>query len=460
MKFANARDGLASFVSNTTYKKVDPEAIHAAKRFLLDSLACIAGGWNEPSARIARAVSEDLGGSKDAHVLLTNKKTSVVNATLANGIALRALDLIDMYHSLDHAHPCEMTIPPALAVGQKMHSSGKDVLTAIVLGYEICMKFAEITGNTRKGWAGTATLGQFATPLVAGYLLKLNKSQLAEAVSISGSHNVSLAIAYNLPISMTKDALNSFAAQSGVMAALLAKSGFTGPAGILEAPGGLWPQLESNATVETLLAGLGKPFRITRCGLKDHKFAAIAWSHPAIEALLKLRAEHGLTPKNVKQIRVRSTRKVATRIGDKAGEKLSPLDTQFSGQNILATALKYGDLLPKRQKMSADADVRAISKIVKIEHDPSLDHLYPEKMPSIVEVLTVAGKRLTCRVDYRRGDPQNPLTDQDIEEKFRTLTATHLTKAKAKKICDAVWGLDNMQDINELTKTFSMHRSQ
>jgi 2-methylcitrate dehydratase PrpD len=168
MKFDNARDGLASFVRKTTYKKVSPEAIHAAKRFLLDSMACIAGGWNEPSARIARAVLEDLGGSKDAHVLLTAKKTSVVNATLANGIALRALDLIDMYHSLDHAHPCEMTIPPALAVGQKMHSNGKDVLTAIVLGYEICMKFAEITGNTRKGWAGTATLGVFATPLVAG----------------------------------------------------------------------------------------------------------------------------------------------------------------------------------------------------------------------------------------------------------------------------------------------------
>lgn len=455
MKYKNARDGLADFVGNTKFHKVSPEAIHAAKRFLLDSLACIAGGWNEPSAKIARAVSEDIGGAKDAHVLLTRMKTSVLNATLANGIALRALDLIDMYHSLDHAHPCEMTIPPALAVGQKMHSSGKDVLTAIVLGYEICMKFAEITGNTRKGWAGTATLGQFATPLVAGYLLRLNKSQLAEAVSISGSHNVSLAISYNLPISMTKDALNSFAAQSGVMAALMAKRGFTGPAGILEAPGGLWPQLESDATIESLLDGLGKPFRITKCGLKDHKFAAIAWSHPAIEALLKLRAEHGLTPKNVKAIKVRATRKVATRIGDKAGARLSPLDTQFSGQNILATALKYGDLLPKRQKMSSDKDVRAISKIVKIEHDPSLDHLYPDKMPSIVEVRTVEGKLLTCRVDYRRGDPQNPLSDKDIEDKFMALSAKHLSKAAARKICDAVWGLDKMADINALTAKFS-----
>lgn len=454
MKFKNARDGLASFVNKTKYENVSPEAIHSAKRFLLDSLACIAGGWNEPSAKIARAVSEDLGGSKDAHLLLTDQKTSVVNATLANGVALRALDLIDMYHSLDHAHPCEMTIPPALAVGQKMHSNGKDVLTAIVIGYEICMKFAEITGNTKKGWAGTATLGQFATPLVAGYLLKLKEGQLAEAISISGSHNVSLAISYNLPISMTKDALNSFAAQSGVMAALLAKRGFTGPAGILEAPGGLWPQLESSATIESLLEGLGKPYRITKCGFKDHKFAAIAWSHPAIEALLKLRAEHGLTPKNVKQIKVRATRKVATRIGDKAGAKLSPLDTQFSGQNILATALKYGDLLPKRQKMSDNADVRAISKVVKIEHDPSLDHLYPEKMPSIVEVVTTSGKKLSCCVDYRRGDPQNPVSDKDIEEKFHALTADHLSKQRAKKICNAVWNLDGMRDINQLAKQF------
>ena len=105
--------------------------------------------------------------------------------------------------------------------------------------------------------------------------------------------------------------------------------------------------------------------------------------------------------------------------------------------------------------MSANADVRAISRIVKIEHDPSLDHLYPEKMPSIVEVLTVTGKRLTCRVDYRRGDPQNPLSDQAIEEKFMALTAGHLSKGAARKICNAVWTLDNMQDINELAKRFS-----
>lgn len=455
MKRKNARDGLASFVFKTSYKRMPPDVIHAAKRFLLDSLACIAGGWGQPSSRIARTVAFELGGPPEATVLLTGKKTSVLNAVLANGVALRALDLIDMYHSLDHAHPCEITIPPALAVGQKMGSSGKDVLAAIVIGYELCMKFAEITGNTRKGWAGTATLGQFASPLVAGYLMRLNQSQLAEAISISGSHNVSLAVTYNLPVSMVKDALNTFAAQSGVMAAILARRGFTGPAGIFEAPGGLWPQLDSAASMARLVDDLGCPFRITKCGLKDHRFAAIAWSHPAIEALLKLRMEHHLTPENVKSIEVRSTRKVATRIGGEQFQaRLSPLDAQFSGSNILATALKFGDLLPKRQQMTADTDVRRLSKIVKIKHDPSLDPLYPKKMPTIVEVETIQGNRYSCRVDYRRGDPANPLSDADIEEKFMALTERHISKRRAQSIIECVWDLDRKKSINDLSGKF------
>lgn len=455
MKHKNARDGLASFVHKTSYKKISPDAIHAAKRFLLDSLACIAGGWGQPSAKIARTVAFELGGPAEATVFLTGKKTSILNAVLANGIALRALDLIDMYYSLDHAHPCEITIPPALAVGQKMESSGKDVLAAIVIGYELCMKFAEITGNTRKGWAGTATLGQFASPLVAGYLMRLNQAQLAEAVSISGSHNVSLAVTYNLPVSMVKDALNTFAAQSGVMAAILARRGFTGPGGILEAPGGLWPQLESTASMATLVEDLGRPFRITKCGLKDHRYAAIAWSHPAIEALLKLRADHHLTPGNVKSIEVRATRKAATRIGgERLQARLSPLDAQFSGANILATALKFGDLLPKRQQMTADPDVRRLSKIVKIRHDPSLDPLYPKKMPTIVEVETTKGDRYSCRIDHRRGDPANPLSDSDIEEKFMALTEKHITKRHAQSVIEWVWGLEQKKNINDLARKF------
>lgn len=458
MKHMNARDGLASFVHKTSYKKIPSDALHAAKRFLLDSLACIAGGWGQPSAKIARTVAFELGGPAEVPVLLTGKKTSVLNAVLANGIALRALDLIDMYHSLDHAHPCEIVIPPALAVGQKMGSSGQDVLAAIVIGYELCMKFAEITGNTRKGWAGTATLGQFASPLVAGYLMRLNQAQLAEAISISGSHNVSLAVTYNLPVSMVKDALNTFAAQSGVMAAMLARRGFTGPAGIFEAPGGLWPQLESKASKETLVDDLGHPFRITKCGLKDHHYAAIAWSHPAIEALLKLRADYQLTTRNVKSIKVRATRKVATRIGgERLQARLSPFDAQFSGANILATALKFGDFLPKRQQMTSDPDVRRLSKIVQILPDPSLDPLYPEKMPTIVDVETKKGDRYSCRVDYRRGDPANPLSDSDIEEKFMALTERHISKNRARSVVDWVWNIDKQKNINDLARKFSKY---
>ena len=163
------------------------------------------------------------------------------------------------------------------------------------------MKLAEITGNSRKGWAGTATLGQFAAPLVAGYLLGLNQRQLAEAVSISGAHNLSLAVAYFYPVGMMKDTLNAFAAQSGVQAALLAKRGFTGPAGVFEALGGLWPQLESPATPEMLATDLGRPFRIVKWGM-NNPAASRGVSKPKTTAKVSAKGR-GIEPGEIQQRR-------------------------------------------------------------------------------------------------------------------------------------------------------------
>ncbi len=450
-----ARDALAGFAHALTYKSIEPEAIHSAKRFLLDSLACIVGGWNEPSARIARATAKDRGGSAESSILLTGEKVSAINAVLANGVPLRALDLIDMYYALDHAHPCELSVTPALAVGERVKANGKSVLCAIVLGYEICMKLAEITGNSRKGWAGTATLGQFAAPLVAGKLLGLSRRQLAEAVSISGAHNVSLSVAYFYPVSMMKDTLNAFAAQSGVQAALLAKRGFTGPAGVFEAPGGLWPQLDSPATPASLAADLGRPFRIVKCGFKDYNYSAVAWSHPAIEALLKLRTAHRLNPDNVTSIHVLTIRRATSNIGEQPVDSgFTRLDTQFNGPYIFAAALKFGEISPKRQGRVNDPDILRISRMVRVEASEELGREFPAKFPAIVTLTTTDGRRLVERVDTRRGDPGNPLSDSDIELKFRALAARRMSRERIDAVIDAVWSLEKCKDINRFTALF------
>jgi len=454
-----ARDCLAAFSHALKYDAIPDDAVHAAKRFLLDSLACIVGGWNEPSARIARAAALEFGGRRESRILLTGEKVSALNAVLANGVPLRALDLIDMYYALDHAHPCELSVTPALAVGERVGASGKKVLAAIVLGYEICMKLAEITGNTRKGWAGTATLGQFASPLVAGYLLGLGRRKLAEALSISGCHNVSLAVAYDLPVSMMKDTLNVFAAQSGVQAALLAQRGFTGPAGVFEDKGGLWPQLESAATANSLVEGLGAPLRITRCGFKDYRYSAVAWSHPALEALFRLRETHGLRAGNVAAIRVRTIRRATSQINNRPLEAgFNRLDTQFNGPYIFAAAVKFGDLAPHRQNKARDPEIQELARKVVIETDASLDPLFPAKFPGIVEVTTNDGRKLEARVDHRRGDPANPLTDADIEQKFRSLAARKLSATQVRKIIAAVWSLERIADVNQLTALFKRVR--
>jgi 2-methylcitrate dehydratase len=451
-----ARDVLADFAHRLKFSSIPEEARHSAKRFLLDSLACIVGGYGEPSSRIARETAIEMGGPAEASILLSGRKVSAYNAVLANGVPLRALDLIDMYYALDHAHPCELSVTPALAIGERVRASGADVLTAIVLGYELCMKLAEITGNSRKGWAGTATLGQFAAPLVAGKLLGLSRRQLAEAVSISGAHNVSLAVTYALPVSMMKDALNAFAAQSGVQAALMAARGFTGPAGVFEAPGGLWAQLDSPAHVELLGSDLGQPFRITRCGFKDYRYSAVAWSHPAIEALLFLREAHRLDASNVKSIHVRTIRRATVHIGTQPVEPgFGRLDTQFNGPYIFAAALKFGDVSPSRQGRAKDPDIQRLSRCVTIEADEELGRDFPKTFPAVVTVTTREGRRLEHRIDQRRGDPGNPLSDADIEAKFRALAARRLSSSRVRAVIEAVWSLEGCEDINRLTELFS-----
>lgn len=450
-----ASERLAEFAVSLAYDRIPEDARWAAKRFLLDTLGCLVGGWGEPQSRIARELAIELGGPPESSILLTSSRVSALNAVLGNGVAIRALDLMDMYSALDHAHPCELTVTPALALGERVDAAGTLILTAIVLGYEVAMKMAEITGVTRLGWAGTASLGQFASPVVAGRLLGLTRAQMAHAIGISGAHNISLAETYMGRVSMLKDALNVFVAQSGVLAALLAQRGFTGPAEVFDGPRGLWRQLNSEASADTLVEGLGTPFRITRCGFKDANYAVMAWTHPAIEACFALRRAHALTADRVVAIRVRTfDRAVKMLTLGPIRADFTRLDAQFNAPYIFAAALHFGDLGPDRLASAADPIIQALGAKVTVESDPDLDRQFPAACPAIVEVRTVDGRTYTQEVKYRRGNPENPLTDAELEAKFRQLAEPHLGPSRASAVIQRVWSLEQVTHVRDLISLF------
>lgn len=450
---ATASERLGAFAASVRCEDLPPDAVHAAKRFLLDTLACIAGGWSVDSSVIARDTARDLGGPPHSSILLTGEKVSATAAVLANGVPVRALDLIDMYYALDHTHPCELTVVPALALGEMAGASGRDLIAAIVLGYEICMRMAETAGITARGFAGTATLGQFAAPAVAGRILGLDATAIAHAIGICGVGHTAVAQAYLAPVSMMKDALNALVAQGGVQAALLARRGFTGPALVLDGPRGFWKVMGSPTDAEAFLEGLGAPWRIGRCGLKDHRYAVVAWSHPAVEAVFRLREAHAIRAEQVIALRVRTIGRATMHFDLRPVDAgFTRHDAQFNARYILAAALTFGDLTPERQEHARDPVLQDLAEKVEIVHDPALDPLFPGSFPAIVEIVLTNGSTVTERIDHRRGDPANPISDADIETKFRFLSANVLAPCQADRVIDACWRADALSRVTDLTR--------
>ncbi len=234
---------LAKYAVGFTFQELPPDVLHQTKRLVLDTLGCAIGGYSSEASRIIQELVKELDGPEEATVIGSGLKTSCLSATLANGAMVRYLDYNDTAFIIQGEtyrtgyHPSEV-IPPILALGERQHLSGKDVVTAIVIGYDLSLSFLEGVvgpGMEKKGWNGD-TRGAYIMPLVAGKLLGLNEEQIESAVGIAGSCHAVLGI-LDTPAeeyTMTKNIRFPTMAYGGILAAMLAQKGFTGPASVIE----------------------------------------------------------------------------------------------------------------------------------------------------------------------------------------------------------------------------------
>jgi len=442
---------MARWATDLTYSDLGEQAIHEAKRYLLDSLGCAFGGYRQEDARIALAVLQEIGGEGNATVIGSGAKTDPVSASLANALMVRVMDYNDIYWQQDPSHPSDI-IPAAMACGERVGRNGKDLTVGIVLGHEFEMRLCEAAfpGIRERGWHH-ATLTAFVSPIVASRMLGLTWEQCQHAIGISASRHCTLGAVTAGKLTMMKNTVDPMATQSGVLAALLAEKGYTGPEHVIDGKEGLAHCYGPEWKLDVLVDGLGESWRIERCGMKA--FPTEALTHAPISAVLEIVIENDLAPEVVEKVHIRSLARAADILADPS--KYDPRSKETADHSlpyVIAAAVADRQVTPAQFEQDKIMDPRIREQLNKVEvvADPEIEKLFPKLQRVIVTIYTTDGREFTKQLDYPKGDPRNPLTDQEVEEKFDALAAPVLSDEARKRLKDAVWSLEKVGSVSEL----------
>jgi len=442
---------MARFAASLQYKDLSADAIYQAKRFLLDSIGCALGGYQQHDVKIALGLLDEIAGSGRATVIGTGKRIDPVSASLANALMIRCMDYNDIYWKQDPSHPSDI-FPAAIACCERVRSNGKELILGLVLGHEFEMRLCEAAfpGIRERGWHH-ATLTAFVSPLVAGRALHLTWEQIQHAIGISASRHCTLGAVTAGKLTMMKNTVDPMATQSGVLAALLAEKGYSGPEHVIDGKEGLTHVFKPEWKLSLLTEGLGESWRITQCGMKA--FPTEALTHTPISAVLDLVKSNDLRPDNVQKVQIRSLARAADILSDPS--KYDPRTKETADHSlpyVIAAALVDRQVTPVQFTMGKIMDPKIREQLNKVEvvADPEIEKVFPALQRVIVQIQTRDGRSFNKQLDFPKGDPRNPLTDQEIEEKFTALAEGVLSKGAQKRVQDAVWSLEHVDSVSEL----------
>ena len=442
---------MARWAAALEYKQLSNDAVYQAKRFLLDSVGCALGGYQQHDVKIALEVLDEVAGRGPATIIGTGKKVDAVSASLANALMIRCMDYNDIYWKQDPSHPSDI-FPAAMAGCERAKTGGKELIVGFVLGHEFEMRFCEAAfpGVRERGWHH-ATLTAFVSPFVAGRALRLSWEQIQHAIGISASRHCTLGAVTAGKLTMMKNTVDPMATQSGMLAALLAENGYTGPEGVIDGKEGLVHCYGPEWKLNILTDGLGESWRITQCGMKF--FPTEALTHAPISAVLDLVKKNDLRPDQVTKIQIRSLARAADILSDPS--KYDPHTKETADHSlpyVIAAALVDRQVTPAQFEMAKimDPTIRTQLKKVEVVADPEIEKVFPALQRVVVTITKTDGQTFTEQLDYPKGDPRNPLTDQEIEEKFAALADSVLSTSAQKKLKDAIWNLEKLSSVTKL----------
>jgi 2-methylcitrate dehydratase len=442
---------ISKWATGVEFDQISSDAIREAKRYLLDSIGCGLGGYLQHDVKIALDVLGEHSGKGTATVIGTGQKTDPITASLLNALMVRVMDYNDIYWKQDPSHPSDI-IPAAIACGERANKNGRDLIVGIVLGHEFEMRLCEAAfpGIRERGWHH-ATLTAFVSPLVAAKMIDLDWERMQHAIGISGSRMVTLGAVTAGKLTMMKNTVDPLATQSGVLAALFAEKGYSGPEHVIDGKEGLVHCMGPEWKLELLEQGLGESWRITQCGMKF--FPTEALTHAPISCVLDLIKQHDLAPEQIAKVKIRSLARAADILADPS--KYDPRSKETADHSlpyVIAAAIADRQVTPLQftDEKIMDPKIRAQLNKVEVVADPEIEALFPKLQRVAVKIVTTDGQEFDKQIDYPKGDPRNPLTDAEIEEKFDALSEPVLSEGRRREVKEAIWNLDQLDSITRL----------
>ncbi len=451
-------DRLARYASDLSFDKLTPSAIHETKRRFIDSFATAVGAMPSEAYAVAKRCAARVSGNPSASILASGT-SSPEWATFVNGLLIRYLDFNDTYLSLEPAHPSD-NLAAVLSVGEIQNSGGRDLIVAAVLAYEIQCRFCD-AASLRKHGVDHVTYGAISSCAAACKLMNLSVEQTTHALGIAGVCNTALRQTRSGELSMWKGCAFANAARNGVFAATLAAEGMTGPAPIFEGDLGFFKLVAKEAFTPAPFGaepGNADGFMINKTYIKY--WPAEYHSQSAIDAAIQLRAELNGDVSKVASIDIHTFEASYNIIG-KYPEAWAPRTRETADHSLpycTAAALYDGDvnLATFGEPRFTDPALVAFTGKVKVLHDATLDHRYPNGIPNRITVTLTDGTKLAKEVEFPRGHAGNPMTDAEVEAKFRGTVEPKYGKAKADAILTRCWDLECLTSVTELIRMFSV----
>jgi len=445
---------IADLAVGMSYKTLPAGAIAYVKTLLLDVLGSMVGTRNLESSRIARATAEELGGPGEATIVGSGKRVAAPNAAFANAIQCYGFDFVDD-HNESNAHPSPATIPVSLAVGEWLKINGKELVAAIALGNElVCRLGAAFLGDMYyQGFHPTSTCGTMGTSLSAGKLMKLNRQQLIYTQGIAGSM-VSGLMAWNSEGSYTKRLQAGHPAFCGIIAARMAQKGFNGPSDIYEGVDGVLHAYSHQDHYDSkwITEGLGARWEFTTSSIKVYPCCRYSGGH--LDACLELVQKYRPDPKKIKKILIRSSNYTIHLLAKpRKWDPQNVVDGQFSMPYQAAIAFVRGKVGIDEftEESLRDPQARQLMKCVEVVEDEEFERRYPAQYSSAVTITMEDGIAYTAVVDNPKGDKRNPVTHEDVENKFRSLVdRVFEDESRAKRVIDYVNNIEGSKDVGEL----------
>src|SRR3989338_6012331 len=402
---------LAIYTNSLHYEDLPEDVIHEVKRRVIDSLGCALGAYNSEPVRIAMEVARPVESTYSASIFGTKKKTSPDLSAFANGTMIRYLDYNDTYLAKEPAHPSD-NISTALSIAEAERKGGRD----------------------------------------------LNMEQTVHTLGLSGVANIALRQTRTGELSMWKGCAFANTARNAVFAAILAKHGMTGPAPIFEGEKGFMKLVSGDFELEEF-GGKASPFKILDTYIKF--YPAEYHSQSAIEAAIELKSKIGDIDA-IESIEVR-TFDACYEIICSGAEKWNPKTRETADHSLpycVAVALVDGkvELNQFSEERIKDPMLHKLMGKIKISRDVDLNRQYPEAMPNLIEIVTKDGRRFLKMITYPKGHPKNPMTDKEVEIKFKTMADNILPPGQTDIILDKLWHLEYIKDVREIMDSITVSK--